>query len=120
LLKVTTCHKIKSTSSALEDTTDCNLDDILTDNPCKTTVNASTQVAFELMESVQFSFKFSFENQNVRTQVTSPNVFRGFHNILTSTFDKSCGPDSNSINSCLSCDRFHGFNLIKNGTTSIQ
>lgn len=109
-------HKMKSTTSVFEDTTDCNLDDMLIDNPRKTlsTCDASTQVAFEPVESVQFSFECSFENQNVRTQVTSANVFHGFHNILKSTSDKSCGPDSDSINSCLSCDKFHGFNSIKN------
>jgi len=100
----------------LENTTDFNLDDMLTDNPYKTvsTCDASTQVAFKPVESVQFSFECSFENQNVRTQVTSPNVCRSFYNILTPTSDKSCSPDSNSINSCLSCDRFHGLNSIKN------
>jgi len=85
---------MKSTSSALENTTDSNLDDMLTDNPSKTvsTCDASTQVAFEPVESVQFSFECSFENQNVTTQVTFPNVCRGFY--LTGTaykvFDLLC------------------------------
>jgi len=35
--------------------------------------------------------------------------------LASSVQDKSCGPDSLQVDSCLSCNKFHGFDCIKDG-----
>jgi len=36
-----------------------------------------------------------------------------YFNLTSSVQHKSCGPDSLQVKSCLSCNKFHGFDCIK-------
>ncbi|KAL4153475.1 hypothetical protein QTP88_001308 [Uroleucon formosanum] len=59
-----------------------------------------------------------FIGDSVGTQVTSSTGF--YDNNLKCSLDKSCGPDSNTNNFCpsdLDCDKFHGFDSVKNETS---
>lgn len=84
-------------------------------NNCKSMCDSSTQVNFECIPNNSFVFACSFEGDSVGTQITSSTGF--YDNNLKFSLDKSCGPDSNTNNFCpsdLDCDKFHGFDSIKN------
>lgn len=70
----------------------------------------STQVAFENYIDKNFIFSCEFIGSDVCTQVTIP---KSNFNLTSLVEDKSCGPDSPQVDSCLSCNKFHGFNCIK-------
>lgn len=75
-----------------------------------TTINMSTQVAFEVPEE-SFIFYCVFEgNNNVGTQA-SVNLNLNFSKPKSA--EKSCGVDSSNTSSCLSCLSFHGYNSIQ-------
>jgi len=70
----------------------------------------STQVTFENSVDKNFIFSCEFVGSDVCTQATIPN---NYFNLTSSVQHKSCGPDSLQVNSCLSCNKFHGFDCIK-------
>ncbi|KAF0697432.1 Uncharacterized protein FWK35_00036902 [Aphis craccivora] len=88
------------------------------DNYCKSMCDSSTQVNFECIPNNSFVFACSFEGDSVGTQITSSTGF--YDNNLKFSLDKSCGPDSNTNYFCpsgLDCDKFHGFDSVKNETS---
>jgi len=70
-----------------------------------------TQVSFDVTDVKHFSFECCFLNNNcISTSITTPTnfVIKQQQNVK----DKYCGPSSESYNSCLSCDKFHGYESI--------
>ncbi|CAI6375069.1 unnamed protein product [Macrosiphum euphorbiae] len=70
----------------------------------------STQVAFENSVNKNFVFSCEFVGSDVCTQAT---IQKNCFNLASSVQDKSCGPDSLQVDSCLSYNKFHGFDCIK-------
>lgn len=75
--------------------------------------HVGVQVMLDVSDVKEFSFEYSFFNDNCSsTSITTPNNF-----ILgqkKDVKDQSCGPSSEHYSSCLSCEKCHGFESIKN------
>lgn len=80
-------------------------------NKSLTNCDVGTQVSFDVTDVKHFSFECCFLNNNcISTSITTPTNFiiKQQQNVK----DKCCGPSSESYNSCLSCDKFHGYESI--------
>jgi len=71
----------------------------------------SIQVAFDHSVDKNFIFSCEFVSSDVCTQATIPS--NNFNLVSSAVEHKSCGPDSLQVDSCLSCNKFHGFDCIK-------
>lgn len=81
--------------------------------------DVGVQVSLDATNIKEFSFESSFINNNCcSTSITTPNDF--IINQRKNSKNVSCGPNSESFNSCLNCDKFHGYESIINNENSIK
>lgn len=78
----------------------------------QTKCDAATQVTFNGIFNNNFVFECIQNKNDVNTQISAPVKLDIFNK--TCLVDKICGPDSDNVMSCLSCESFHGFESIEN------